>query len=210
MSIKKSFMLGIICLLLFMISGCATQKENNNKDASVGNSLENKRETENSQSIKEEKEQSGDNDTKVKKETQPKDDKELEKSLAAYRKKREKMTTEKNGIITAGAPDEEEYGIDTSAQPRFDTREERKAFEAASEYLTDKLGIEEEALNNCIDPRIFQIYKDKDKGVAKGYENDNIFVCEYCDNGTWQYMILVRDSKEDPWKVIHHGDSYKE
>ena len=39
------------------------------------------------------------------------------------------------------------------------------------------------------------IYDDEDKGVANSYDADNIFLCEYSENGEWQYIILVREGK---------------
>jgi hypothetical protein len=63
---------------------------------------------------------------------------------------------------------------------------------------------------HCVDPRIWEIYSANDKGVANGYEPENIYVTEYCDNGAWQYLILVREGKGSEWKVIHHGSSYME
>ena len=62
----------------------------------------------------------------------------------------------------------------------------------------------------CVDPRIWEIYEAEDKGVAEGYETENIFVCEYCDNGSWKYLILVREGKGSAWEVIHNGSSYME
>ena len=53
------------------------------------------------------------------------------------------------------------------------------------------------------------IYEDEDKGVASGYDADNIFLCEFNDNGNWQYLILVREGKGSEWEVLHHGSSYK-
>ena len=56
------------------------------------------------------------------------------------------------------------------------------------------------------------IYDDEDKGVAKGYENENIYIEEFETekDDVYSYLIAVRDSKDSPWKVIHHGNSYKE
>ena len=87
-------------------------------------------------------------------------------------------------------------------------------FRSARIYVTDSLGIEPDTkmvTYMCIDPRILNIYEDEDKGVAAGYDNNNIFVCEYCnEDGVWQYLILVREGKGSEWNVIHNGSSYKE
>ena len=53
------------------------------------------------------------------------------------------------------------------------------------------------------------IYDDEDKGVATGYENENILLQEYEANNKYRYIILVRESKSAPWEVIHEGTSYK-
>ena len=97
--------------------------------------------------------------------------------------------------------------------PPIDSRELNKAYETAKKYVTETLAISVETkavVYPCIDSRITEIYEAEDKGVADGYDSKNIFVCEYCDNGTWQYLILVRDGKDSGWSVIHHGGSYKE
>ena len=63
---------------------------------------------------------------------------------------------------------------------------------------------------NCIDPRMNAIYDDEDKGVATGYENENILLQEYEANNKYRYIILVRESTSAPWEVIHEGTSYKQ
>ena len=97
---------------------------------------------------------------------------------------------------------------------QFDTREITGAYAAARIYVTDSLGIQpitKMVTYMCIDPRILNIYDVEDKGVAAGYDNNNIFVCEYCkEEGVWQYLILVREGRGSDWNVIHNGTSYKE
>ena len=145
-------------------------------------------------------------------------DEELEKKLAEYRAERETMTNVAmgNGVSGYGAPNAENYGFqtDTAAYTQnFDSRELNKAFEAAKKYVEEVLSISVETnavVYSCIDPRITEIYEVEDKGVASGYKAENIFVCEYCDSGTWQYLILVREGKDSDWSVIHHGSSYIE
>ena len=64
---------------------------------------------------------------------------------------------------------------------------------------------------DCIDPRMNAIYDEEDKGVAAGFDNENIFLREfYWEGEGWRYLILVRDSKESPWRVLHEGLSYTE
>ncbi len=145
-------------------------------------------------------------------------DGDLEERLAQYRSEREGMTNVAmgNGVAGYGAPNAENYGFQTDTanyMQNFDSRELNKAYETAKKYVTETLAITVETnavVYACIDPRITEIYEAEDKGVADGYDSGNIFVCEYCDNGTWQYLILVRDGKGSEWSVIHHGSSYKE
>ena len=142
-------------------------------------------------------------------------DEELEEKLAAYREAREnaKPTSLGNGVTMGGSVSEEEYGIsyDASILETFDSREIAEAYSTANSYVEGTLGITVETRNttyHCVDPRIWAIYSAEDKGVANGYDPENIYVVEYCDNGTWQYLILVREGKGSAWKVIHHGSSY--
>lgn len=144
-------------------------------------------------------------------------DTELEEKLAAYREAREnaKPISLGNGVTMGGSVSEEEYGIsyDASILSTFDSREMSEAFGTANSYVEDTLGISVETRNttyHCVDPRIWAIYSAEDKGVANGYDPGNIYVVEYCGNGAWQYLILVRDGKGSAWKVIHHGSSYME
>ncbi len=144
-------------------------------------------------------------------------DEELEEKLAAYREAREnaKPISLGNGVTMGGSVSEEEYGIsyDASILSTFDSREMAEAFGTANSYVEDTLGISVETRNttyHCVDPRIWAIYSAEDKGVANGYAPENIYVVEYCENGTWQYLILVREGKGSAWEVIHHGSSYME
>ncbi len=144
-------------------------------------------------------------------------DTDLEKQLERYRQEREDTIQEANGLVEGGSPDESSFTFDlsgTSYSGQFDTRETTEGYAAARIYVTDTLGIKpgtKQVVYMCVDPRILAIYDDEDKGVASGYDNSNIFLCEYCGEGNvWQYLILVRDSKGTQWKVIHNGRSYKE
>ena len=141
---------------------------------------------------------------------------ELEEELAKYRQEREDNIQEVGGLVEGGSPDESNYTFDMSGigLGQFDTRETTEGFAAARIYVTDTLGIKPSTkmeVYMCVDPRVLAIYEDEDKGVAAGYDNSNIFVCEYCGEGNvWQYLILVRDGKGSQWMVIHNGSSYKE
>ena len=136
----------------------------------------------------------------------------IEEELAAYRAEREKGVSSSGGYTMVQAPNEENYhyGIGESVGhiSGFDSRELNEAFETAGAYVRDTLNLESEVWG-CVDPRMNAIYEDEDKGVANGYDADNIFLCEYNDNGNWQYLILVREGKGADWKVLYQGGSYK-
>ena len=142
---------------------------------------------------------------------------EIDKSLAAYREEREKTTGVKlgDGLSGYGAPNKEEYGLDGDGEDtslKLDSRELNEVYEAAKKYVVETLKIKVDTnatVYPCVDPRINEIYEAEDKGVADGYDANNIFVCEYSDNGTWNYLFLVRDAKGEPWEAIHHGTSYQ-
>lgn len=137
---------------------------------------------------------------------------ELEKEMAAYRAEREKGESSDGKFQLAQDPSEEKYkygiGSSNSYTVRFDARELNEAYEVADNYVEKTLELESETWE-CIDPRMTAIYEDEDKGVANGYDADNIFLCEYNDHGTWQYLILVREGKGSDWSVLYHGSSYK-
>lgn len=139
-----------------------------------------------------------------------------QEELKNYRQEREDAIIEVNGLVEGGSPDEDNYTFDMSGLDyagQFDTKEMTQAYAAAKIYVTDILGIKPNTKMTtymCIDPKMLAIYEDEDKGVAAGYDNNNIFLCEYCnEEDVWQYLILVRDSKDSPWNVIHNGNSYK-
>lgn len=139
-----------------------------------------------------------------------------QEELKNYRQEREDAIIEVNGLVEGGSPDENNYSFDMSGLDyagQFDTKEMAQAYAAAKIYVTDILGIKPNTKMTtymCIDPKMLAIYEDEDKGVAAGYDNNNIFLCEYCnEEDVWQCLVLVRDSKDSPWNVIHNGNSYK-
>lgn len=136
---------------------------------------------------------------------------DIEEELAAFRAEREKGISSIGNYTMVQFPNEENYSYDVgdiSYLDRFDSRELNEAFKAAGAYVEDTLNLEN-GVWICIDPRMTAIYEDDDKGVANGYDADNIFLCEYNDNGNWQYLILVREGKGSDWEVLYHGSSYK-
>ncbi|MBD5586125.1 hypothetical protein FDF50_03755 [Clostridium botulinum] len=147
-------------------------------------------------------------------------DTELDKELARRRKARKEGTKKTAYGTTLGAM---ENGANIAGQskniPNFG-KESYKKFEqlahAVGDYINNELKIPERPVYGhniapCLDPRMNAIYDDEDKGVASGYDNENIYIEEYETekDDVYSYLILVRDSKDSPWKVIHHGNSYK-
>lgn len=144
-------------------------------------------------------------------------DAELEKELERYRQERDDTIQETNGLLEGGSPVESNYTFDLSGTrytDQFDTREITEGYAAARIYVTDTLGLKpstKQVVYMCVDPRMLAIYEDEEKGVASGYDNNNIFVCEYCgEDDVWQYLILVREGKGSQWEVVHNGGGYKE
>lgn len=218
---KYSLVLAAVYMIAFVLSGCAGS---NNPEPGKLSHIENipfdtEIDTENGEQgnaeahlqdgTKDQSQASGDASGAL-------TDAELEEELARYRQEREDSIQEANGLVEGGSPDESNYTFDMSGigLSQFDTRETTEGFAAARIYVTDTLGIKPSTkmeIYMCVDPRILAIYEDEDKGVAAGYDNSNIFVCEYCGEGNvWQYLILVREGKGSQWEVIYNGGSYKE
>lgn len=199
---KKNFMAAAVFVMMIGLTGCG-EKEQKAAEPPVQLEVQ----TPSSENQEEAADMPAQEETDV----------ELEEELERYRQEREDMIQEANGLVEGGSPEESNYSFDMSGSfygSQFDTRETTEAYAAASAYITDELGVTPETKMKtymCIDPRILAIYDEEDKGVAAGYENNNIFVCEYKnEEGTWQYLILVRDKKGSAWHVIHNGSSYKE
>lgn len=207
MRIRKSCAVLLTGVLFISLTGCADKSE---PQSNTVISMEN--------SIHEETVSAENGESESDIQSEPvQSDAELEEELKQYRKEREDLIQEANGLVEGGTPDEGKYSFDLSGafyESQFDTKELTEAYAAARIYVTDTLGITpgtKMAVYMCIDPRILAIYADEDKGVAAGYENSNIFVCEYCDeSGVWKYLILTREGKGSAWNVIYDGDCYKE
>lgn len=221
---RKSNLILVVCVMIFILSGCAGA-DNSEEDKTV--QLENLLiDGENRKQDNDNTETSVQDETEVSSQTSEdiignvtgeQTDAKLEDELARYRQERDDTIQEANGLVEGGSPVESDYTFDlsrTSYTDQFDTRELTEGYAAARIYVTDILGLNpstKQIVYMCIDPRILAIYDDEDKGVASGYDNNNIFVCEYCGEGDiWQYLILVRDGKGSQWKVIYNGGSYKE
>lgn len=145
-------------------------------------------------------------------------DSELDKKIAAMREFRKNNQKSENGSMTEISEVDTDLPGQTKNKPNFDDEEIRKITEASADYLSKKFDINKNDFektkqinaSTCIDPRINAIYDDDNKGVAEGYENENISVEEYEDkDGTYKYLILVKDRETGEWSVIHDGESYK-
>lgn len=150
----------------------------------------------------------------------PEDQKEseLDKLLVEMRNFRKKNLKVENGSMSSISKVDTTLPGQTKNRPSFEGEELEEIYNVVYEYLADKFKIDlkdSEKIDkfNCeqsIDPRVNAIYDDKDKGVAEGYENENIYVAEYEEKqGTYKFLILVRNSETGSWKLIHDGDGYK-
>lgn len=146
-------------------------------------------------------------------------DTEIDKALAKIRKERKESVTVKNGvtIMTSnngmGLPGQSK-NMPNLGDESMDDIEAR--INIVLNYLEYELKLPKRGdigydTSRCIDPRINAIYDDEDKGVASGYENENIYIEEYetAKENVYSYLIMVRDSKDSEWKIIHDGNSYK-
>ncbi|MBZ9607287.1 hypothetical protein G9F73_005535 [Clostridium estertheticum] len=143
-------------------------------------------------------------------------DTELDKALKSIRKARKESVAVKNGAEESYAGTGNNLPGQSKNMPIIDDLEE-KDFEVILDYIENELKIPKKSPSGydiapCLDPRINAIYDDEDKGVADGYDNENIYIEEYETekDDVYSYIFLVRDSKDSPWKVIHHGNNYKE
>lgn len=151
----------------------------------------------------------------------PEDQKETEidKDIARRRKTRKESFKETaEGTNAVGEPCSVVPG-QSKNMPNFANESYEQLVQLShvvSNYIENELKIParpvyQHNVSQCLDPRINEIYDDEDKGVANGYDNENIYIEEYETEkeDVYSYIFLVRDSKESPWKVIHHGNSYK-
>ncbi|WP_291583046.1 hypothetical protein [Clostridium sp. UBA6640] len=147
-------------------------------------------------------------------------DNELNKELARIRTARKESVKEMDGGTFVVA----ENGANIPGQSKNIPNFTKEGYEKEVEYIRFIRGYIENELKiperpvyghdatSCIDPRMNAIYDDEDKGVASGYDNENIRIEEYETekDDVYSYLISVRESKDSPWEVIHHGNSYKE
>ncbi|RDY26278.1 hypothetical protein CHL78_014370 [Romboutsia weinsteinii] len=146
-------------------------------------------------------------------------DTEIDKALAIIRKARKDSVTVKDGSTTiisdngSNLPGQSENIPDFSNEPMENWKQ---LSEVTHDYIENELKIPKRPIYEydtsiCIDPRINEIYDVDDKGVASGYDNENIMTYEYETekDDIYSYLILVRDSKDSPWKIVHNGNSYK-
>lgn len=144
-------------------------------------------------------------------------DSELDKTLAEMRKYRtDNVKVEAGGGVTAFSMRDDEIPGQTQNRPEFSDLTTEEFWEFIYEYLKNEVKVPEREYGydvaQCIDPRMNAIYDEDDKGVAAGYENENILLIEYetSEDDIYSYLVLVRESKDSLWEVIHDGLSYKE
>lgn len=142
---------------------------------------------------------------------------ELDKILAERRKyAKENTKAEAGGGSTSISMTDGDIPGQSKNRPDFIYEFTDKFFVFISDYLKTELNIPEPSLGyyiaQCMDPRMNAIYDDSDKGVASGYDNDNIIVMEYetAKENVYSYLIVVRDNKDSQWKIIYDGSNYKE
>ncbi len=146
-------------------------------------------------------------------------DVELNKALATLKTTRKTGgETIKDGMSTSIIPNGADLPNQPKNKPEFNESYNSvlQLIALTNDYVQNVLKIPKRSygydITPAVDPRILAIYDDKDKGVATGYTNENIEIYEYETevDDSYSYLFLVRDSKESPWKIIHHGTSYKE
>lgn len=151
----------------------------------------------------------------------PKDQKEseIDKKLAEMRKKNKESIKVENGTASGIHYIDEDLEIVKNIPDFTHETNFEDIFKVASDYIINDLKVPPKSENEykayqydlCNDPRVNALYEDSDKGYLEGYENENIAIIEYETEkeGVYEYIFLVRSSKKDNWKVVHHGDTYK-
>ena len=139
----------------------------------------------------------------------------LNKTLEETRDFRRNHYSEEDGNeVKIGVPDQD-LPDQTKNRPGFSYDELYDIFNVIQDYVENTAAVPRRGygydIAQCIDPRMNAIYDGEDKGVAAGYENENIFIAEYetAKDSVYSYLVLVRDSKEGSWKIIHDGLNYK-
>lgn len=146
-------------------------------------------------------------------------DKEVETALFQIRDTRKYWLSnandkDKSSILTTGKSHFSSFGgYGFSVNHKAFTLNE--TYELIFDYLKNKKNIPENKIygydiSNCIDPKMTALYDTEDKGVANGYEKDNIFIAEYetSEEGVYNYLILVCNDGESEWKIIYDGLDY--
>ncbi|MGL5379343.1 hypothetical protein [Clostridium sp.] len=196
---NKKFLVGILIttLVATVITGCSNGKNILGSDG---------RENINSMDINE-----------VERLPESQKETELDKILAARRKfAKENTKVDVGGGTSAISMRDDDIPGQTENRPDFINELDTDFFEFVANYLKTELNIPEPKLgyyiNQCMDPRMNRIYEDSDKGVAAGYENENIILMEYEteESDVYSYLVIVRNNKESDWKVIYNGLNYKE
>ncbi|TCZ77074.1 hypothetical protein E0485_11445 [Paenibacillus albiflavus] len=143
-------------------------------------------------------------------------DAELDKTLAQMRKFRTNNFKVENGSMSSLSQRDDAIPGQTKNRPDFSDAKTEEFWALIHDYVENEAGVPKRKygydVSQCMDPRMNIIYDDDDKGVAAGYDNENIYLAEYetAEDGVYSYLVLVRESRESPWQIIHDGLSYKE
>ena len=144
-------------------------------------------------------------------ETSSSQQEQLDMMLAQFRLEK-KMRELERGVVSVSPEDFTRFPGQSQNIPKFSSYDSRAMSKAWIDYVENKYnGFKTHYFSRqCVDPRMNAIYDDADKGVAKGYQNEDIYIVEYetVEEDVYSYLILVRE-KDNSWKVIHEGLSYK-
>lgn len=137
---------------------------------------------------------------------------ELDMMLAQFRLEK-KIRQLETGIVNVSPEDFTRFPGQSQNIPKLSLSYDdfRARSEAWFNYVINKYkGFEPVINRQCVDPRMNAIYDDADKGVANGYQNEDIYIVEYEteEEDVYSYLILVRE-KDNTWKVIYEGQNYK-
>lgn len=210
----------VILTMIMVLSGCSTIVSRSIDDVNDINNIEKNKISEiTEQQPAEETAQSSEAMDIIDKLPEEQKYSELDAALAAIRKSNKQGTTQNaDGSVIVITQNGSTITGQSKNIPDWSKEKEESSLQRASvimDYLENELKLpkKENGYNSwaCLDPRINAIYDDEDKGVAAGYENNNIYIEEYETekNDVYSYLFLVRDLPDGDWKVLHQGNSYK-
>ncbi|KAB3539028.1 hypothetical protein F8154_00910 [Alkaliphilus pronyensis] len=139
-------------------------------------------------------------------------DTELDLMLAQTRLEKKTLFLEK-GIVMSSTEEFYQFPGQSQNIPTWEDEDYSFFYECSKayvDYIKEKHGFDPVISQQCLDPRMNAIYDDSDKGVANGYNNEDIYLVEYetQDENVYSYLVVVREN-DGTWHVIHEGLSYK-